>query len=300
MAGSITERQLAAFRAVMISGSVSGGARAIGLSQPAVSAVIRRLEDVIGVPLFERAGNRIVPTVEAQRVFAEVQLVFGQFDRLAESIRAIARGERGYFRLGVSPSVSRTLVPRALARLKQRHPDLRCFYDSLTRDRIADYLCLGEGECVVTIAPVDNPAVRAERLGAGRLVCVLPVGHRLAGRRTLRPADIAGEPLVSFEAGTVHGELIDRLYEAAGAERRTQMFVRSTEMAIAFVAEGFGVAILDGFSAMGCKAFGLVALPMAGSAPIPVFLQWCSFRSRSALVPELAAATRAIIAGRSP
>ncbi|UFN47248.1 LysR substrate-binding domain-containing protein [Roseomonas sp. OT10] len=287
LGGAITERQVAAFRAVMLAGSVSGAARQLHLSQPAVSTVIRRLEDVLGARLFDRVANRLVPTMEAQRIFEEVQRVYGQFDRLATVMRAIARGERALLRLGSTPSVGRRLVPRALARMMAQRPDLRCYCDQVGVARMVDYLALGQGECVVTLAALDDPVIETRQVAAGRLVCALPEGHRLAGMAALPLAALSDERLISWESGTVHGDMLDRAFRSAQVARQVRAYVWSSETALGLVREGAGIAVLDSFSATGAEREGLVVRPLAESEPVPLYLHWCRLRPHSALVPEL-------------
>ncbi len=293
---AITERQIAAFRAVMLTGTVSGAARQLHLSQPAVTGVLKRFEDVLGVALFQRNAGRLVPTIEAHRIFAEIQLVHDQFARLTETIRGIANGQRAVFRFGVLPSVSRELVPRAVAAVMTRHPDLLCQCDNPPLDRVIDYLCLGEGECVVTLAELSDPAILTTRLGEGWLVCVAPADHLIAQRREVQAEDLAGVPLVAFPPGTVHGGFADRALLGAKALPRVRSHVRSTEMALALAARGLGVALLDCFSARGCEVFGLRAVRVRNSPVIPLMLHSSRTRPGSRLVRELAAELRSLAA----
>lgn len=143
---------------------MSAAARALNLSQPAVSTALRRMEDVVGRPLFDRVAGRLVPSVEAGRILAEVGPLYDALDRLAGGIHAIARGEGATFRLGATPSVAGTLVPRALARLRAAHPDLRVEYETPALDRVVPYLLLGQGECVASIARVEHPSLIAEEM----------------------------------------------------------------------------------------------------------------------------------------
>jgi DNA-binding transcriptional LysR family regulator len=295
MRAGVTERQLAVFRAVMIAGTVSAAAKQLHLSQPAVTGIVRRLEDLLGLPLFERAAGRLVPTVEAGRIFAELQIAHEGFARLMANIRNIAEGHSATFRFGASSSVSRDLVPRALAAVLVRHPDLRVECDQPSRDRTADYLLLGEGECVLTLAAVADPGIGTRHLGDGRLVLVVPAGHPLAGRGPVGVAEVQGYPLISFPPGPVHGSHIDRLFAAAGLERRTRIQVRSTDAALALVARGLGIALLDGFSARGCEGLGLRALPVANSPPVPLLLHWCRHRPKSRLAQEIGDAAAALV-----
>lgn len=300
MAQRISGRQIEAFRAVMLTGTISGAARHLNISQPSLSAVIKRMEDIVGVSLFERSPSGLTPSIEAQRIFAEVQRVVGQFEQLADSIHAIARGENALFRVGLSPSIGHKIAPRAFARLAASKPDLRFFCDNLTRDQIVDYLCFGRGECVATIVPISSHAIASTTVGNGGLVCVVPADHRLASFQSAAPEDLEGEPLISFESDTPHGALIESMFVNRGLQRHIKVCVRSTETAISFVQERIGISVIDDFGALECERRGLVVVRMRTSPSVPVYVHWCRYRPRSRLVKEFVGAMKATLAEIAP
>jgi len=294
----ITHRQLDVFRSVMANGSLSGAARELGVSQPGLSPVIKRLEDVAGVRLFERLpGGRLTATPEARRVLAEVERIYGQLDQITDNIAAISRGERAVFRIGLSASVAHRLAPRALALLAVRYPKTRFFCDNVTRDRIVDYLCFGPGECVASMMDISHPALHSEQMAAARLVCVVPRRHRLATAAMIGVTDLPSDDLIAFEHDTPHGRAIDALFATRRHRPEPRMLVRSTELALALVQEGAGVAIVDQFSAIGIAPLGLAAIPIAASPSLPTFIHWPTSRPPSVLTHAFVAAFRGLAEG---
>jgi|SRR5690606_6367968 len=286
------ERQIEVFRAVMATGSLSAAARQLNVSQPSLSMTIRRFEDEIGTTLFERISGRLVPTEEATLIFAEVDRVFGQFDRLSEAIRAIASGDHSVFRFGTTPSIGLKLVPKAVKRIKERRP-LRIFHcDYLAQKDIRDYLLFGKGACVATIAETDDPAIESTEIAHGRLFCVMPAHHPLAAEKEISPRQLQGETLISFGASTPHGMVIEETFRRAGETRETHVFVHFVELALAMVAEEIGITILDQFSAMECERTGLVSIPLQDSVEVTAYMQWHGYRPRPRAVDELLEALR--------
>jgi DNA-binding transcriptional LysR family regulator len=283
----LKERQIEVFRAVMATGSLTSAAQQLGVSQPSLSMTIRRFEDEIGARLFERIGGRLVPTEEAKLILVEVERVYGQFDRLSEAIHAIASGDASVFRFGTTPSIGMRLVPKALKRLKERHGARTFYCDFLSQKDIRDYLLFGQGSCVTTIAQADDPTLDTTVIAKGKLVCLLPRGHRLARRASISPGMLQEETLISFAPETPHGRYIDATYARAGVARRTDIFVHFVEAAISFVSEDIGVSIIDQFSAMDCERMGLVAIPLENSLEIPAYVHWYRFRPRPRAAVEL-------------
>jgi DNA-binding transcriptional LysR family regulator len=283
----LKERQIEVFRAVMAAGSLSAAARQLGVSQPSLSMTIRRLEDEIGTKLFERIAGRLAPTEEAKLIFVEVDRVYGQFDRLSEAVHAIATGDQSVFRFGTTPSIGMRMIPKALKRLKDRHPQRVYYCDYLAQKDIRDYLLFGRGACVATIAETQDPTVESVVIARGRLVCLLPQDHRLAGETAIAPYQLQGESLISFAAHTPHGRLIDETYRRAGVTRETSVFVHFVEAAIGFVSEGIGVAIVDEFSAIDCQQAGLRSVPLENSVKVLAYVQWHKHRPRARAADEL-------------
>ena len=292
----LKERQIEIFRTIMATGSLTVAARHLGVSQPSLSTAIKRLEDQLGIALFARISGRLVPTQEAELILAEVEHVHQQAEILSDVIYSIARGDASTFRFGSTPSLGARLIPKALKRLQQQGTAGTFYSDSLSQRDVRDYLLFGQGACVATIAEVNDPVIQTVPIATAGLVCVVPAGHPLAGRRSVRPADLADEQLISFGATTTHGLLIDQTYQRWGETRKTAVYVHFVDAALAFVAERIGISVLDAFSAIDCDVHGLVAIPIENSASVSAYVHVCDRRPRQKGVDSLITALREIAA----
>lgn len=290
----LKERQIEIFRTIMATNSMTAAARHLGVSQPNLSIAIKRLEDQLGIALFARISGRLVPTQEAELIFAEVERVNQQSEMLSELIYSIARGDASTFRFGSTPSLGVRLIPKALRRLQLEGTAGTYYSDSLSQRDVRDYLLFGQGACVATIAEVNDPVIETTKVASAGLVCVVPKDHRLAGKKTVTPLDIAHEPLISFGATTTHGLFIDETYRRWGVSRETAVYVHFVEAALSFVSEGIGITILDTFSAINCEAFGLVAIPVENSVSVSAYVHICQLRPRQKGVDSLIDALRDI------
>lgn len=288
----LKERQVEIFRVVMATQSLSAAAGHLGVSQPNISIAIKRLEDQLGISLFQRISGRLVPTEEARLIFTEVERVHQQSEMLSDVIFSIARGEASTFRFGATPSLGMRMIPKALRRLQQAGVAGTYHADSLSQREMRDYLLFGRGACVATIAEVDDPVIQTVKVAETGLVCVVPATHRLAHAAVVEPRHLADETLISFAPATTHGLLIDETFGRQGVTRRTDVFVHFVEAALSFVAEGIGITVLDGFSAMGCEQQGLAAVPVSGSATVSAYVHMYRLRPQPAAVDSLIAALR--------
>jgi DNA-binding transcriptional LysR family regulator len=265
-------RQIEIFRAVMITKTVSGAAQMLGASQPGLSRMLRHIEDRLRFRLFDRTRGRLVPTQEAHVLFAEIEHVYKGFEDLDHIVKRLAKGEDRLFRVGASPSLGHSVVPRMLARLTGNYPGLNIQFDILSVEQVSDYLALQRGEYALTVYPVEHPNILSSRIGAGRMVCAVPAGHRLAEAGCIAVADIVEERIISFRRDTPHGQVIARMFEQAGQELEVATFVRFAETAVAFVANGMGVALVDSFTALHAHADTVRFVEFAEPGSIPVYI----------------------------
>ncbi|TIU13009.1 MAG: LysR family transcriptional regulator [Mesorhizobium sp.] len=240
------------FNAVMETGSVVGAANLLNVSQPVVSRVLRHLEAQAKVPLFERAKGRLQPTAHAALIFGEVATLFRNVRNLQESIRRMSVGEDMKFRVGASPSLAASIVPRAMLRLRRRYPKLIMRLDVLSVSQVTDYLVFGEGEMVVGLYQQNHPSIATQILGSGEIVAVTK-GATKERPRSLGESELANlclTDLVGFESTTPHGQSIADYLGGRGVRYEPTTVVRFAETACRMVEVGLGSALVDNFTAM--------------------------------------------------
>src|SRR5476649_2882620 len=120
-------KQIEVFRAIMLTGSISGAAKLLHVSQPAVSRLISYTEQRLGLLLFQRIKGRLYPTPEARRLFEEVSAVYQSVQRVND----LAENRIGQLRIASSPNLGQSLMPRAVAIFCQRYPEVRIVLHTL-------------------------------------------------------------------------------------------------------------------------------------------------------------------------
>ena len=265
-------RQIEVFRAIMITGSISGAARLLSVSQPAISRLLAYTEDRLALRLFERVRGRVQPTPEARRLFQEVDQVHQGVVRVNELADELRERGTGSVRIVASPSVGQALVPDAIARLRERFPDLRVEFEILTLLEVVAKVVAGRADLGVSILPVDEPTLATEVLTEGRLMAIMPRDHALARLRVVRPADLAPYPLVGFGPQTPYGDVVARALALKSAPLRISTVVRFTPVACAMVRAGAGVAVVDEFVLRGRTWPELVSRPLAPKTRVHVHL----------------------------
>lgn len=241
-------RQIEVFRAVMVTGSVSGAARLLHVSVPAISRLLSHTENRLGFLLFERIKGRLHPTAEARRLYLEVEQVYGGVQRIGQLSQDLAVRRRGLVSILSSPSFGQMLVPLAIAQLRLDFPDVQVHFHCLTHEPLKERILQQRADLGISTFPVDHPNLTTHPLARSRLVCISPRSHPLAAHGTLVLDDLLPYELVGYPHGSPLGMRIDQLFASRGHTPRIAIEVNSPQYACALVHAGAGVALVDEFS----------------------------------------------------
>jgi DNA-binding transcriptional LysR family regulator len=160
-------RQFEVFYAIMRTGSVTGAARLLNVTQPSVSTVLKHCETQLRFRLFNRIGGRLQPTPEAQ----------------ARLTQDLAGGRLGTLSIAAAFPIANGYLPRAVAGFLADRPSMRVALQSLTSPQVVDRVASREVELGIVHEPVTSTEVETELLIRSSIACVLPADHRLAQSR---------------------------------------------------------------------------------------------------------------------
>jgi DNA-binding transcriptional LysR family regulator len=280
-------KHLEVFNAVMLTGSVSAAARLLHVSQPAVTQTLQHAEQQLGYPLFSRSRNRLVPTREAELLYPEVQRTMATLEtvrRLAHSLRGGATAE---LRVLVVPSLAVSVLPGALALLRKRHPDLPVSVRSLHSREVLEAIALQEADVGIVYGSAAHPAVVAEPLATGRLVCVSRVDSPGADRRTtIELAEVVRSDFIRIDERDPIGAMLAEQCALEGLAPRGGTTVQTHHSAMVLAEQGFGPAIIESFTAAASQQPRLHTRVLRPEVPVVV----------QALRPLAAAAPHAALA----
>jgi DNA-binding transcriptional LysR family regulator len=278
----LTLRQVEVIRAVMMTGSIAGAAEYLNVSAPGVSRLVKHAEESLRVRLFERKGGVFLPAPEARAVFDQINEVYGKIEGLETAIDNLSSGKSGELAFGAVPSVAQFIVPRAVAAIRRRFPELYIDLNVLKIEEAVDYLLLERGELVAMSYAFAHPSLEFTELGAGELVAVVPDGHALAGRTRVSVSELAGEPLIGVGPSDPYGAIIAEPFARAGVDYRLAIRARFAQTVVSLVRHGLGVAVIDEFSVAGVHMPGLARIPLEEATEIRIYGIAKKSRSRSA------------------
>ncbi|MNK90243.1 HTH-type transcriptional activator CmpR [compost metagenome] len=277
-------KQIEAFRAVMVTGSMTTAATQLHTSQPNISRVIAQLERETGFKLFARIAGRLTPTVEAEALFRDVERSFLGLDSLRASARSIREVGVGTLRIGTVPSIAMSVMPQAIARFREQHPDVPIAVHTSDSPTVAKWTAnqfcdFGLVSYVVETAGIDSALLRDE---PG--VCIVPAEHRLARKRVVHAADLDGERFISL----THGDGTRAIVDAAFAPDRRVLTLETPYAATicTMVEMGLGVSVVNPVVVRSLKLPGVRAIRFEPAIPFESYV----LHNQQRPVPALAQA----------
>lgn len=249
----------------MENGSVTRAAAILGITQPAMSAKLARLEQELGFKLFERdGGNRLRPTSRGLDYFEAARPTLAMLDRLEITAERLRTGATGTLVLAAHPSASISLLPGVLARFRTQLPNIAVKMINRTSEEVRSYFEASIVDIAIAEYPVELANVEKRRY---RLECVAIVpddypvlgpepGSDPGGNR-ISPAQLAGRPFVAMTTGRMIGHQIRNAVIEAGGTFAKVIEAEYFSTICALVAQGQGVSIVDHASAQMFRNLGL-------------------------------------------
>jgi DNA-binding transcriptional LysR family regulator len=285
-------RQLQILASAASTLSFSRTARAVHLSQPAVSMQVRRLEELAGLPLFERAGRRLFLTQageELARHAREVLRVLEDADDALAALRGLAAGR---IRVAVT-STAKYFAPKLLARFRERHPGVELALHVSNRAAVSEALRANDVDLAVMGRPPPDVDAVALPFADHPLVVIAPPRHPLARRRAASVAALCAEPFLSREPGSGTRAAMEEFFAEHRAAPRIAMEMDSNETIKQAVMAGMGLAFISRHTVGLELEAGALALVHAPG--LPVMRRWNVVRRREKLLSPAARAFEAFV-----
>ena len=249
-------RQFRQFIAVAEELNFRRAAARLNMAQPPLTASIRRIEEEIGGELIERT-NRVARLTEAGRLFLEeARRTVAQAERTVISAKRAAAGLTGSLRVSFVASAAREILPAILLRFREHHPDVRLeLREAMTGPQI-EALHNNDVDLGFIIPPSPDPGkLRIEIIHANRLIAAVPEKHRLARHKTIKLADMASEPWVSYPPRQGPGlhERIAAACRIAGFAPSVTQEALQMDTIVNLVAGGMGVALVSRALSIGSR-----------------------------------------------
>lgn len=240
-------RHIEVFQAVILRGSASSAARALGVSQPAVSKTIAQMEHLIGFSLFDRRQGKLIPTASAMQLFEQTAQLFTTLDRVNVIVGKMAAGSLAPVSFGVVPLLAMTLVPAVVPStlIAQGHTVEVISGDSVM---LTNRVAAGQMEFALVSALPEVEGVESVRVAVSPTYCAVPVGHHLETREVIQIEDLHDEAFIGLSTSEELQTRLDVMFQSHGVQPREVIRCSLMAGAVAMAESGIGVTIVDSFA----------------------------------------------------
>ena len=292
----LTHRQIEVFRSLMATHQVTRTAEALNTSQPTVSRELARLEQVLGLQLFDRVRGRLQATARALVLLEEVERSYVGLERIAATAVELRQFAHARLSLTCLPALAHALLPDAVRRFALKNPQAALSLTPQESPQLEQSLTEQRFDLGLIERMSAPPATRLVPLLQTDEVAVLPAGHFLLAKRLLRPKDFANLSFVSLAPSDPYRVLIDAMFEGHGVQRQLGLEATSALTVCSLVRQGLGVAIVNPLTALELACSDLHIRALSVSIPFHVGLVTPELRTTSPLREAFVAALQAAAA----
>lgn len=239
-----TLRQFRVFEAVASRLSFTQAAKALHLSQPAVSMQVKLMEEQVGLPLFEKLGKQIYLTEAGQEIYHYSRAIGQLLSEAEEVINELKGSHRGQLTISVA-STANYFVPTLLGVFHERFPDVTVSLDVTNRETLLQQLEENLVDLVVMGQPPEGANLEAGTFMENPLVIVAPPDHPLAKQKNIPFTRLEDEVFLTRERGSGTRSAIERFFEQHGVQLNTGMEIASNEAIKQSVQAGLGLGLLS-------------------------------------------------------
>ena len=260
------------------------------VSQPTLSAQLKKLEQYLGVQLIERQPNNVTLTAAGEQIVARARRIL----EASEEVVTLARAHRdplaGGLRLALLPTIGPYLLPRVSQAIRKSLPRLELgLYEYQTAPMLAK-LQSGEIDVGILALPVDLDGLQARELYSEPFTVAMPATHKLAKRDTVHVEDLKGETLLLLEDGHCLRDQALEVCSRIGTQEKQDFRATSLETLRQMVATGAGITLLPELASRGAygKARGVAVRPFVKPQPLRhVGAVWRKTSARRAAIDAL-------------
>jgi DNA-binding transcriptional LysR family regulator len=241
-------RDLQVFLSVAKHLNYTRAAEEVNLSQPSVSVRMRQLERDLGTKLFEQLGKKIALTEGGELLVPYAGRVIAAMTDARDAIDQLQGLERGSLRIGASTTPGMYLVPRTIAYFKRRYPKIDVHLTVKDTRQIEEGVIRNEFDFGFVGGHLAGDEVDVVPWTTDELVLIVPLGHRLAGKRIVKPEDFSSEKFIFREQGSATGAVVAAHLRKSRIEVEAVMEMANPESVKKAVQNGLGIAFISSFA----------------------------------------------------
>lgn len=257
------------------------------ISQPTLSTQIKKMEESLGVKIFERNNKRVLPTELGEQIITSARQVLLDVDHIKEIAKNAQNPLAGNFRLGAFPTLSTYLFPELVTRIKQSLPELRLILIEEKTDSLIAQLKQGKIDAALIALPLKEDLLVAETLFEDEFKLAVSSSNPLAKKKRIQPSDLLDQQILLLDEGhCLRGQAL-QICQLNGAEEQQDVRATGLETLRQMVRAGTGITFMPEI-AINKTEQGIIYIPFASPTPKrTIALVWRKTSTRFKLMEHL-------------
>ena len=244
-------RYIELFHAVLTTGSLTGAAKLLNISQPAASKALQHAEDTLGFALFSRVRGRLQPTQQALQLRVRIEKIIQDVHDLQRLTTNMRQPGSCPLRVTCTPTLAQALLPAATVLLRKTFPDATAELSTQHSAAMCESLTLRDTDIGLTLQDTGHQILRQKVLCRGQVMVIAPPGWWPEAElsQPLPIAALAGQPMVGITVRDALGNMLQTHLAQLEPAPRIAVSVQTYQLAHSLVAKGEGLALVDPFTA---------------------------------------------------
>lgn len=246
-------------------GSLSAAARALYITQPAVTKGIQRLQEYYEIKLINHFGKKLALTDAGGALYEIAEKIFELEKNAEESIRDFQQRKKGHIRIHASESFGAYYLPSIIDPFSKSNPNIRISINILPNEQVVENVAGLNNDLGFISYPIKHKKVLIRQILEDRLVIIVPPDHAFAGKKYLTPRDLNGQNMIIHEKGSTPQRVIDEFIKKNKISIFIPMELSSNRAVKKAVEDGTGIALISRNVASEEIQMGrLIAIPLSG------------------------------------
>jgi DNA-binding transcriptional LysR family regulator len=237
-------QQLEYFQTVARVQHMTHAAEILSISQPALSRSIAKLEEELGVPLFERQGRSIILNHYGQLFLKRVNRILKEFQEGKQELKELLDPGYGVVSLGFLHTLGPEIIPNLIGAFRSHYPKVTFQLNQNNSSSLIKQIDLGEFDLCLITPPDTKVQIQWVKLLSEELFVIVPVGHPLGDRESIVLDEIADESFISVKKGNALRQITDQLFQEAEIQPKIVFEGEELHTIAGLVATGFGVSLI--------------------------------------------------------
>ncbi len=259
------------------------------ISQPTLSSQIKKVEELLGVRVFERTNKKVMLTDVGEQIIDSARRVLREVDTMKEIAQMAHDPSSGIFRLGAFPTLSTYIFPKLVPPIKESLPNLKLILSEEKTDQLLNKLLEGKLDATLLALPIENDHLVTQPLFADEFYLAVPSDHNLVERQEITPKDLAQFKLLLLEEGHCLRDQALDICHTMGSDEQQDFRATGLETLRQMVIAGTGITLMPEI-AINKKEAGIHYIPFSDPKPKrTIGLVWRKTSTRSEVIDKIAA-----------